>query len=99
MVAGTDLHIEGDPGSGETNFQGIHYAGHQVDFRGNPSIDGVVIAANQADSGSPGCGCNIVQRDSDGFVKITHQPTITYNGGLFGGVEGLTLISWREVRY
>lgn len=96
LMAGTDLRISGNPGAGEINFQGIHYAGHQIGFFGYPSINGVVIAANQADTNSPGCGCNFIPLSS-GYQEISGNPTITYHGGLFSG--NANLISWREVRY
>lgn len=98
LMAGTDLRISGNPSAGANNFQGIHYAGHQIGFSGNPSINGLVISATIADTNSPGCGCNFIPLSS-GFMEISGNPTITYNGGLLGGGGTATLISWREVRY
>ena len=100
VVAGTDLKVNGNPGFGENNYQGILYAYHQIDFSGNPAINGAVIAANQADTNSPGCGCNFIPRESGDFIKISGNPTINYDGSLFAsGSSGVSMISWREVRF
>jgi hypothetical protein len=96
LMAGTDLKISGNPAAGSQNFNGIHYGGHQLAFSGNPAINGIVIAANLADTNSPGCGCNPVPLSS-GFVEIGGNATITYNGGLIAA--GVTIPSRREVRY
>jgi hypothetical protein len=100
MIAGTDLKISGNPAVGRSNFQGRHYAGHQVSFSGNPAIQGQVLAANLADTTSPG-GANFVQLSS-GYMEISGDPVITYDvsgggGGAGVGGSGIT-ISWREVR-
>ena len=50
MVAGTDLKINGNPG---TIYEGIHYAGHQIGFSGNPNINGQVFAYNEVDTPYP----------------------------------------------
>jgi hypothetical protein len=99
VVSGTDVILKGNlqSSSGELEAQGIVYAHHQIDFTGNPKINGVVIAANQADTNSPGCSCNPVPLGSDGFMSINGSPTVTYDGGLFGG--GAKILGWREVRY
>jgi hypothetical protein len=94
VMAGTDLKMNGNAGSGTANSQGIHYAGHQVDFSGNPGINGQVIARNLDDTVSPG-GTNLVQLSS-GFMKVSGNPTITYNGGLAG--DAVVLAGWREIR-
>jgi hypothetical protein len=96
LMAGTDLRISGNPAAGAQNFNGIHYAGHQIAFSGNPAINGIIIAANLADTNSPFCGCNPVPLSSD-YMEISGNPTITYNGGLLN--NGIRIISWREVRY
>jgi hypothetical protein len=96
LMAGTDLQISGAPADGEQNYNGINYAGHQIKFSGTPSINGLVIAANLADTNSPGCGCNPIPLVG-GYMEMSGTPTITYNGGLFG--SGANVISWREVRY
>jgi Tfp pilus assembly protein PilX len=97
LMAGTDLRLSGNPTSGSYNYQGIHYAGHQLGFLGNPGISGSVIAANIADTDSPGCGCNPIQLNNAGYMDVSGNPTITYNGGLLNAAS--RIISWREVRY
>jgi hypothetical protein len=97
LMAGTDLRLSGNPTSGAVNYQGIHYAGHQVGFLGNPGINGSVVAANLADNNSPVCGCNPIGLTNSGYMDVSGNPTITYNGGLLNA--GSKLISWREVRY
>ena len=98
LMAGTDLRISGNPAAGSNNYQGIHYAHHQIGFTGNPGINGVVIGANQADTNSPGCGCNFIPLEPGGFTLINGNPIITYNGVLLNS-SSMTVISWREVRY
>lgn len=99
MMAGTDLRIGGNAGTGGVNFEGILYAHHQIDFSGNPGIRGLVIAANQGDTNSPGCGCNLIPLLTSGFMRVNGNPVITYNGGLLNGGGQIEMISWREVRY
>jgi hypothetical protein len=95
-MAGTDLTLSGDPASGINSSAGIHYAAHQIKFNGNPKINGVVIAANLADTNSPSCGCNPVPRLSGGGMEIGGNPTINYDGSLIAGQA--VIASWREVR-
>lgn len=97
MMAGTDLRISGSSVAGQTNFQGIHYAGHQIAFSGSPGIDGVAISANLADTNSPGCGCNYIPLVG-GYIEISSQLRITNNGGLIW-TQMPKHLSWREVRY
>lgn len=96
MIAGTDLKISGNPASGPTSFQGRHYAGHQISFSGSPSINGNIIAANLADTASPG-STNFVQLSS-GFMEVSSHPTITYNSSGGGTSRSTILVNWREVR-
>ena len=98
VVAGTDVVLKGNLQSviGDLEVQGIVYARDQIDFSGSPRVNGVVIAANQADFNSFGCGCNPVPLVG-GYMTINGSPTVTYNGGLFGG--GASILGWREVRY
>ncbi len=98
LVAGTDAYLKGNLLSivGDLDVQGIVYAHHQIEFSGSARINGVVIAANQADTKSPGCLCNPVPLDN-GFMNFSGSPTVIYNGGLFGG--GASILGWREVRY
>jgi hypothetical protein len=91
MVAGTDLQISGNASS---TYSGLHYAGHQIAFNGNPLITGNVIADNNADTGSPQ---NLVVRASGGYMKISGNPTIVApTGG--SGFGARTAAAWRECR-
>lgn len=97
MIAGTDLKISGNPASGRSNFEGRHYAGHQISLSGNPSINGNLIAANLADTASPG-GTNFIQLSS-GFMEISGNAKITYNLSSGGGSSSTAaVINWREIR-
>ncbi len=97
LVAGTDLHVRGRLSEGtELSVQGINYAKHQISFSGTPNIYGMVIAANQDDTDSPGCECNLVPLD-DGYMSISGNPNVTYDGDYIGG--GTSINNWREVRY
>lgn len=95
MIAGTDLKLNGNAGAGTANYEGLNYAGHQVDFSGNIGINGQVVAKNLADTNSPG-NKNLVQLSST-FMIISGNPTITYSGFLLGDTKQVT--SWREVRF
>ncbi|HEX8736118.1 MAG TPA: pilus assembly PilX N-terminal domain-containing protein [Pyrinomonadaceae bacterium] len=98
FIAGTDLKLSGKLTLAEVDnleVAGFSYAHHQIDFAGTPVIRGTVIAANQADTDSPGCACNIVPLES-GYMNIRGNPTIIVNGG---SGSGATVQSWREVRY
>src|SRR5688572_6125540 len=97
FMAGRDLRISGNPASGSYSSSGIHYANDQIQFSGNPRINGVVIAANLTDNLSMGCNCNPVPRVNGTRVEISGNPEITYNGGLID--DGARVISWREIRY
>lgn len=102
MMAGMDLRINGNPAAGTNSSSGIHYARHQIEFNGNPNINGIVIGANIADTGSPNesgltSGVNLVPLQ-DGFTVMNGNPIITYDGSLLGG-GGAAVVSWREVRY
>ena len=97
MVAGTDLKITGkltEVSVDDLESDGITYALHQISFSGNPIIRGTVIAANQADTASPG-GTNLVPLES-GYMKISGNPTIISDGS---NTVRLTELTWREVRY
>lgn len=97
IVAGTDVRLAGDPG---TTFQGLFYAGDQVDISGNPTVVGQVISANRGDLGhpadpdKPALG-NLVLRQ-DGYVSLSGNVTIVYDGG--SGLSGSGLLDWRECR-
>jgi hypothetical protein len=77
FVAGTDIKISGrlDTGSDDLVSEGLVYAHHQIDFAGTPTINGTVVAANQADTASPS-GLNLVPLDSDGYMSIRGNATI-----------------------
>ncbi len=97
IVAGTDLRLAGNPG---TTFQGLFYAGDQIAFSGNPTVVGQVIAANRGDLGYPADAerpavGNLVLRQ-DGYVSISGDVTIVYDGG--SGLSGSGLVGWRECR-
>lgn len=90
MVAGTDLRISGNPA---TNYQGLHFAKHQIDFSGNPTINGQVIAENEGDFGTPQ---NLVVLQQGGFMGVSGNPTLNYTGT--GGFSGIGVTGWRECR-
>ncbi len=90
MVARLDLKISGNPSNG---YEGVHYAGHQIGFVGNPTVNGQVIAANLDDFEF--FGENLVALQA-GFMSISGNVTITYDGG--DGLDFVGAISWRECR-
>jgi Tfp pilus assembly protein PilX len=96
MVAGTDIKISGklDTGSDDLESEGLVYAHHQINFAGTPTINGTVVAANQADTNSPG-GSNLVPLES-GYMNISGNATIISNSS--SASNGVTVINWREVR-
>lgn len=99
LIAGTDLKLTGKLTQSEVDdleLDGFTYAGHQIDFSGTPVIRGSVVAANQADTNSPGCNCNLVPLES-GYMSIRGNPTIIVNGSNSSG--GVNIRTWREVRY
>ena len=93
LIAGTDLGLSGN--SGTAGSQALHYAHHQIKFNGNPNICGQVIAVDDADTPIYGSN-NLVELDGDGYMEVSGNVTITYNGG--GGFAGLLISGWREVR-
>ena len=96
MIAGTDLKISGrltEVSVEDLEMDGITYALHQIDFSGTPTIRGAVVAANQADTPSPG-GINLVPLEA-GFMKISGNVRIIADGNNGGG---LNTLNWREVR-
>lgn len=82
-------------GGDDVDLQGFTYAHDQIDFAGTPIINGTVVAANQADTVSPG-GLNLVPLDNDGFMNISGNATIISNNGNDG--KGVVTVAWREVR-
>ena len=97
FVAGTDLRLAGNPG---TTYSGLLYAGDQIDFTGNPNVNGQVLANNNGDLGYPPNPADPAQNNlirlQAGSMAISGNVTITYNGG--GGLTSLTLAGWRECR-
>ncbi len=93
LVAGTDLGLSGN--SGTAGSQGIHYAHHQVMFNGNLNLFGQVIVADDDDTPIYGNN-NLAVLDGDGFMEVSGNATITYEGG--GGFGGMAISGWREVR-
>jgi PilX N-terminal len=102
LMAGKDLKINGDGATGIST-TGLNYAGDQVSFNGNPTINGAVIGANQTDTAGPG-GVNLVSLitiipDITNGMVLSGNPRFTYSGGLYGSAGGgVTVVSWREVR-
>lgn len=95
MMAGTDLKINGDA----TNpYSGLFYAGHQIDFSGNPLLTGQVVAQDIADTSPPydPGGKNLITRDADGFMSISGNATIIYTQ--VGAIKRLDPGGWRECR-
>jgi Tfp pilus assembly protein PilX len=100
LMAGTDILLRGKftADADDLEAEGITYANHQIDFAGTPVLNGIVIAANRADTNSYGCNCNLVPLDSSGFMSINGNVTVISNGG--NTIEqGASVVSWREVRY
>lgn len=99
LVAGTDIKLSGKftADADDLEAEGLTYAHHQIDFAGTPTLTGMVIAANQADTNSFGCSCNLVPLES-GWMKINGNPTIISDGGNTVN-QAAKIVSWREVRY
>ncbi len=97
IVAGTDIKLSGklDTGSDDLVTEGLVYAHHQIDFVGTPTISGTVVAANQADTNSPG-GMNLVPLDTNGYISINGTPTVISNNNNSG--NAVINYSWREIR-
>lgn len=93
MMAGTDMKISGNPSNPYT---GLFYAGHQIDFSGNPSLSGQVIAKDLDDTPFPAGQVNLVEREGGTFMKINGNVTITYDET--GAIKQLNSDGWRECR-
>jgi hypothetical protein len=97
FVAGTDVRLAGNPG---TTYSGLIYAGDQIDFTGNPNVNGQVIAKNNGDLGYPpnpaSPGQNNLVRLQGGYMVISGDVRVTYDGG--GGLSSVSLTGWRECR-
>ncbi len=99
LVSGTDISLKGKITTGHSTddleAEGLVYAHHQIGFVGSPTIRGKVIAANVADTVSPG-SYNLVPLDSGGYMELNGNVTIISNTTSTG--NGIKTISWREVR-
>lgn len=91
VIAGTDIRLSG---SGNT-FEGLYYAVHQLDVSGSPTINGQILALNQADAPYPAAAVNLVPLNAAGQMVISGSPNINYSGG---AVQALRALQWRECR-
>ncbi len=95
IVAGTDLEITGTLGTNA--YEGLYYARDQINFSGDPEVSGLVVGGNFDDGKWPaGTGSNLVPRDADGYVSVSGNVLITYNGN--AGWNALAIQAWRECR-
>lgn len=93
VIAGTDLKIGGNPG---VPYSGVLYARDQIDFSGNPALNAQVLAANEGDLPAPNPGgINLVQLKAGGFMEVSGNAIINYNGG---GLVTISMDGWRECR-
>ncbi|BCS31345.1 hypothetical protein TBR22_A05450 [Luteitalea sp. TBR-22] len=89
MIAGHDLDLGA---TFDSSYNGLFYARHQLDIKGSPTLNGQVIALNEADTDY--ASKNPVTRQS-GVMVIAGNPTINYTGNGLNSVRALT---WRECR-
>lgn len=91
MLAGTDIDWAGSPSNA---IEGFIYAGEQIELRGNPTINGFIVAKDKANDS------DLVTANS-----VKGNPTITYS---LGSVSNpftvptwldtiLTILSWNEI--
>ena len=95
IMAGTDISLSGSPSQ---TFLGLFYAGHQIDIVGTPTINGQVMAANDADTPYPVGSAptnNLVQLNAAGQMVLSGNATINFNGN---GVQSVRAQAWRECR-
>lgn len=92
-IAGSDLKIGGNP----TNaYQGVWYVRDQLDFSGNPDMNGQIICLNEEDVKFPdSSGKNLVELQS-GVMVVSGNPSITFDGG--AALAYLDELAWRECR-
>ncbi len=85
LIAGTDIKYNGNPFN---TLEGLIYAGEQIDFSGNATVNGAILAYDHPNS-------------SEGLVsenKISGNPNITYGCGLIvPNVGGVEVVSWNEL--
>jgi hypothetical protein len=88
FMAGRDLDVSGNPGTGDITFEGILAAHEQFDINGNPRVTGAFIAEDVCDTaGSP-----------VDVSRVTGNPEITYNGDLeFPGGDSIRSTLWLEL--
>lgn len=89
MVAGHDLDLGA---TFDASYEGLFYARHQLDIKGSPTLNGQVIALNEADTAY--ATKNPVTRAS-GVMVIAGNPTINYSGN---GLQTVKALTWRECR-
>ena len=89
MIAGHDLDLGA---TFDAAYEGLFYARHQLDIKGSPTLNGQVIALNEADTDYE--TKNPVTKAS-GVMIIAGNPTINYSGNGLNTVRALT---WRECR-
>lgn len=95
IVAGTDVEMTGTLGTNA--YEGLYYARDQINFAGNPDISGLCVAGNFGDTAWPlAGGKNLVPLGAGGYVSVSGDVQITYNGG--AGWNALAIQSWRECR-
>lgn len=93
VLAGTDLKMRGS----STQVGGaVYYARHQIDLAGTPTINGQLMALNQADTAFPaGTGTNLVPLNAAGQMVITGNATVNFAGN---GAQAMRALTWRECR-
>lgn len=89
MIAGHDLDLGA---TFDASYEGLFYARHQLDIKGSPTLNGQVIALNEADT--PYESKNPVTKAS-GVMVIAGNPTINYSGN---GLQTVKALTWRECR-
>jgi hypothetical protein len=93
LVAVEDIQIRGDATIPQIEFNGVCFAGEQVDMSGNGSINGQVIVLGNADmSGSAVSWPNGVSTRSE----ISGSFQLTLNDG--NSVGRIKLFSWRQIK-
>jgi hypothetical protein len=97
VVAGADVRLAGNPGA---SYTGLFYARDQIDFTGNPTLVGQVIAKDAGDQGFPAVPADPAQnnlvRRQDGAIALGGNARIFYDGA--GGLAGVAITGWRECR-
>ena len=89
MIAGHDLDLGA---TFDAAYEGLFYARHQLDIKGSPTLNGQVIALNEADVAYQ--TKNPVTK-SGGVMVIAGNPTINYTGN---GLQSVRALTWRECR-